>query len=224
MNLGDLITSHRVDSDDKISPYFTKQEDAIRFLNEAEEEAAVRARLLFDDTQTITVLPNVSRYDFTGLFEITRATMYRRVSTGPDVYATTGGIALTAISRDAMDHQYPCWREERKAPCFYIRDDVSITLPCIVDRAYIIRLEGYRGQKKQMQDAADTPEINPQHHRFLVQWSLHRAYAKPDSEIFNPDKSQKALDEFEAYFGYRPTVNERHREQADRPHHTTAYW
>jgi hypothetical protein len=223
MNLGELVTSHRVDSDDKVYPFFTKPDDVVRFLNEAEAVAAIRARLLFDDTQTITVTAGTSRYDFGGLFEITNAVAYRKTGE-PSTYATTGGIHLIAKSRDWMDRNYPDWREDRRPPCFYIRDDVSITLPCIVDRDYIIRLEGYRTPKKLMNDSNDRPEINALHHRFLVHWSLHRAYAKPDSEIFNPDKSAKALKEFEDYFGYRPTVNERHREQADRDHHNMAYW
>jgi hypothetical protein len=75
-----------------------------------------------------------------------------------------------------------------------------------------------------MDDSLDKPEIHPQHHRFLVHWALHRAYSKPDSEIFNPDKAAKALKDFEDYFGYRPTANERKREQASRPHHVRAYW
>jgi hypothetical protein len=68
-----------------------------------------------------------------------------------------------------------------------------------------------------------SPEINGVHHRHLVKWALHRGYQKPDAEVFDPSKSQLALDEFEAYFGKRPDAWNRKRINASRPHRNLAY-
>lgn len=68
-----------------------------------------------------------------------------------------------------------------------------------------------------------SPEINSAHHRHLVKWVLHRAYEKPDAETFDPDKSRRALAQFEEYFGVRPDASMRKRANASRPHRNLAY-
>jgi len=69
----------------------------------------------------------------------------------------------------------------------------------------------------------DTPEINGVHHRHLVKWALHRGYQRPDAETFDPDKSARALLEFENMFGKRPDAAYRKRQNSSRPHRNTSY-
>jgi hypothetical protein len=68
-----------------------------------------------------------------------------------------------------------------------------------------------------------TPEIAGVHHRHLIKWVLHRAYERPDAETFDPDKSARALKQFEDYFGFRPDAANRKRANASRPHRNLAY-
>jgi hypothetical protein len=57
MNLEDLIASFREDSTDKLEPYLWEDETVTRWLNEAQDEAAVRGRLLLDDsTPAVTTI------------------------------------------------------------------------------------------------------------------------------------------------------------------------
>jgi hypothetical protein len=68
-----------------------------------------------------------------------------------------------------------------------------------------------------------SPEITGIHHRHLVKWALHRGYQKPDSEIYDPEKSDKSLKEFVDMFGERPDASYRKRANSNRPHRNTAY-
>jgi hypothetical protein len=229
MNLGELRTQTRIDSDDRKPPFFSKDDELRAWLNEAEAEAAMRARLIFDDSQRVVLTAGTSRYTLTSLFEITWAGIYREATPAvppstPATYATRLERELYLIDRDENDEIYPQWREDRCAPERLIVDDTSVTLPGILASNYQLRLEGYRTPATPMVDNADEPEINPMHHRFLVHWALHRAYSKPDAEIFNPGKAADALKAFEAYFGERWSANQRKRNQASRPHHNRSYF
>ena len=68
-----------------------------------------------------------------------------------------------------------------------------------------------------------TPEISPTHHRHLVKWVLHRAYSRPETDMFDPEKANRALKEFVDYFGERPDASNRNRASASRPHRNLAY-
>jgi hypothetical protein len=47
----------------------------------------------------------------------------------------------------------------------------------------------------------DTPEIDAQYHLGLVDWMLHRAYSKQDSETLDKGKAKEHLKRFTARFG-----------------------
>jgi len=232
MTLDDLIAAFRFDADDLPESLgggdgdlLWKNVELARFFGEAEEEAAVRKRLLFDDYTLaivqIAVLEGQSSYPLDPrMFEVSKARLLD-AATGEfveDLYITT---------RDALDQRCPRWRDERRQPGFFIQDDTRIVLPGIVDRAYTLRLEGYRTPLVPItaeSDGSTVPEIGLIHHRFLVHWVLHRAYSKPDSDVFNPQKAATALGAFEQYFGLRPDADLRKDQRADQPHHNVAYW
>lgn len=231
MTLDDLIASFRVDADDVPTSVGGGTKDLLwsdaelaRFFGEAEEEAAIRKRLLYDDYTLsmvrIDVLAGQSSYPLDPrFFEISKARLLS-ADTGrfiEDLYITT---------RDEMDLRSTCWRDERRCPEMFIQDDTRIVLPGQIDRAYTLRLEGYRTPLVPItadSDGSAAPEIAAIHHRFLVHWVLHRAYSKPDSETLNPTKSATALAAFEQYFGLRPDADLRKDQQADRPHHNRAW-
>lgn len=225
MTLQELIDSFRTDADDTEAPYLWPDVELVRWFNEAEEEAAIRGRLLFDDTLTVSVAKDMSAYPFTALFEITRATLFRVLDPVGPVYARCGE-RLWPTDRVEMDRIDPDWRTDKRDPTRFIQEDTRIFLPCIVDRDYQMRLEGYRLPKVPFtpDDLDASPEIGPAHHRFLVHWVLHRAYQKPDTETLNPQKSAIALAAFEQYFGLRPDSDLRKDQQANRPHRNQAIW
>lgn len=233
MNLEDLIASFRVDSDDQARSVGGGQDDLLwpdtdvaRWFGEAEEEAALRKRLLFDDYTLaivrIDVLEDQSSYPLDPrMFEVSKARL---------LDATTGEFVedLYITTREALDQRCPLWRDERRQPGFFIQDDTRVVLPGIVDRAYTLRLEGYRTPLVPIVADSDplstVPEIGVIHHRFLVHWALHRAYGKQDADTFDPARSQRALNAFEQYFGLRPDADLRKDQQANQAHHNVAYW
>ena len=226
MTLADLIASFRVDADDQPEDHLWPDEDVARWAGEAEEEAAIRKHLLFDDyTLAIVrfdVLAGQSSYALDPrMFEVTKARLLN---------ATTGRFLedLYITTREQLDQQCRYWRDERRRPGTFIQDDIRIVLPGVVDRAYTMRIEGYRTPLVPITKDSDldstVPEIAAIHHRFLVHWMLYRAFGKPDSETFDPTRSGIALQRFEEYFGLRPDADLRKDWQANQIHHNVAWW
>lgn len=223
MKLQDLIASFRADTDDHKTPPLWPSKDVARWLAEAEDEAAIRKRLLFDaltpEVTEIEVLPGTIRYKMDSrLFEVTDAWLFNA--------AETQRTRLTLSDMATINQSCPFWRSDRGMPERIVIEDNYLTLPYLITEPWLVRLEGYRTPLEPLTfDSPDNePEIAPVHHRFLVYWALHRAYQKPDSETLNPGKSATALEDFEAYFGKRLTANQGKRNQADRPHRVLAYW
>lgn len=223
MTLNDLMASFGVDADDLVKPYRWKLEERARFFAEAEAEAAIRMRLLYDDYTAdlveIDVTEGVSSYPIDPrFFEITQAWLFR--------INATRGERLVGTDRDTMDRLNEGWRFDRRTPDRIIVEDTRVVFPCLVNADYTLKLHGYRTPLEPLTITKPdrSPEIAPIHHRFLVYWALHRAYSKPDSETLNPQKAALALAAFTDYFGERPRANQGMRNQADRPHRTRAYW
>lgn len=223
MNLEGLIASFRVDADDLArslgggqGDLLWSDDDVARWLTEAEEEAAIRKRLLPDEV-SLPINAQTRAYPFTELFEITRAELQPLAG---DV------IPLRIVSRDAMDGIAPDWRRATCSPTHLIQEDTRIVLAGAVAQAYTLNLEGLRLPKEPLSadDLFASPEIAPVHHRFLVFWALHRAYGKQDADTFDPDRSAQALSRFEQYFGLRPDADLRKDMRADVVHHNRAWW
>lgn len=227
MTLEDLIRLFRLESDDKVrdvdgqsDDLFWSDEAVADWLTEAELEAAIRKRLLFEDTRAdmclITVTSGSSSYTLhPAWFEITGAFLAR---TGSTDYCR-----LHATDRDELDGLCPNWRFERYEPGAFIQDDTRIVLPGRVQFGYTLRLEGYRVPLEPLKNDGDEPEIAQVHHRMLVQWALHRAYGVQDADSFDPQRSDKALAKFVQYFGLRPDADLRKDARANHPHHNVAW-
>lgn len=223
MTLNDLIQSFRVDADDRIDPFLWEDDEVTRFFNEAEDEACIRARLIREKANTsicqIAVVNPTTTYALDPrIVEIAYASM---------VYAGAAAMfpyVLAKTSSEELDQIRPYWRAQTYRPTAIIQYDDHLELDCIPDASYTINLEVFRLPLTPMAKDTDTPEIVAKHHRHLVQWALHRAYQKPDTETLNLNKSALAETEFEKYFGSRPNADLRKRQQANRPHRNRAIW
>lgn len=230
MTLSELIAAFRSETDDKVravNPGGTTNEllwsdlDITGFLNEAETEAAIRKRLIFDsftaEVTEIDVVAGTSKYALDPrLFEVTAAYLYDATETRRQ--------RLTPTDLPYLSEHSPYWRGDRSPPERIVIEDTYILLPNLITEPGLLRLEGYRTPMRPLTDENDTPEIAEVHHRFLLHWALHRAFKKKDVEVLDPTASATELAAFEAYFGYRLTANQGKRNQVDRPHHVKAYW
>lgn len=202
MSFDELLEAFYSDVNDSAIPHLTSKANVSRYLNEAEEEACIRANLLFDQTTPavceIAITAGTSVYKIhTAILNITKA-----------YFMSTGGteVELCIIDRLELDRRSKGWRRETGEPRYLIQDDTRIQLGCIPSTAGTLRIECYRLPLKKIEDA-DKPEIHRAHHRHLVKWVSHRAYATPDSELFDPTRSARSLAEFEKEFGYHPSAH-----------------
>lgn len=226
MNLEALRAAVRTDADDHgeakdKSDALLKDAAIDAWLNEGEEEACIRANLLFESTLeqmcVISVEPGQQSYPLDPRWiTITKAYLTKE---GSDC-----AIHLHLTSREALDRIRPNWRTEARDPTGLMQYDTRVEFDAPIAEAWTLHLEGYRLPIQPMVKKEDAPEIGRIHHTHLRHWALHRGYAIPDSEIFNPDKSAKALAAFTAVFGLRPDADLRKTQQQDVPHHNLAYW
>jgi len=222
MTLEELIAQFRSDTFDLELPYLSSDADVTAWLNEAEAEACIRARLIHDDSTpavcTIAATALTASYPLhTSIIDVTRATF---THTGEDVE-----YVLYLTDRVDMDRCYSDWRTRVDSPRQGIQDDKTFRLGCKPSTDGTITLECYRLPLVNIEDAtSESPEIGRIHHRHLIQWALHRCYSRPDAEIFNPNKSVTALAEFTRVFGLRPDADYRRASQANRAHSNKAVW
>jgi len=221
MNLGQLITSFRTDADDSAKPYLWIDEEVIGWLNEAEEEAAIRGKLIFE-----SIRPEICQIQIS----VAAGNVYKLHGAVSEItYASlidsSGEVTkLKIIDRFELIRIKPDWRTTTEKPEYLIHHDNNIEIGCVVDASYTIKLEVNRLPLRCMEKEYDSPEINRVHHKFLVQWALHRAYEKPDAETLNPSKSRLSEAKFTEYFGERPNAGMRKDENANRPHRNKGYW
>lgn len=210
----------RLLAQDTTLPYLWQDEDIDDWLNEAQQEAAIRARLL---RATPASHPALCEFSLTAgetaialpeqLYEIS----YQEWVIGAE------RRPLKLVSREWMDTTLPGWRAMPAAEPDYLvqdRQQLQVVPPPIADGAVLI--EGYR-LPEPMELDDDEPRIPLAHHIHLVQWALHVGYSMPDAETFNPGKSQAAEAEFARYFGARPDADLRADTRNDETHRIVAW-
>ena len=210
----------RLLAQDTTLPYLWQDEDIDDWLNEAQQEAAIRARLL---RATPASHPALCEFSLTAgetaialpeqLYEIS----YQEWVIGAE------RRPLKLVSREWMDTTLPGWRAMPAAEPDYLVQDrqaLEVVPPPIAAGAVLI--EGYR-LPEPMELDDDEPRIPLAHHIHLVQWALHIGYSLPDAETLNPGKSQAAEAEFARYFGARPDADLRADTRNDETHRIVAW-
>lgn len=221
MNVQQLVDQFRVDALDREVPTLWSEPDVLAWLNEAQAEAAVRGRLLLDDSTP-------------AVCEIAIAAGVASQPLHPKVYEiahlrfknaeTADARALDLVSREFLDAKHPHWREHGPGePRFAIQTETRLRLVPAPREAGKVHLEAYRLPLKQLVHCGDKPEIHEAHHAYLVHWALHRAFSQPDSDGFDPKRSNASLGEFEAYFGARPDSDLRRATRHDEPQVTVVH-
>lgn len=221
MNLEQLIKQFRIDADDLTEPHFWDAEWIAVWLTEAQTEAAVRGRLLYEAADPavcqIAVAANAATHDLhKALFELVHL---RFQPTG----AATSSV-LYIKTREELDRIRPGWRDETGTPRHAIQDDTRITLVPRPEAAGTLHIEGYRVPLKALENDTDKPELNEAHHRHLVHWALHRAFSKPDSETIDPARAATAEATFTRYFGPSPDADLRRSTRHDEVQTNKAFW
>ena len=218
MNGTALIAEFRDLSQDLNEPYLWDDTFVLGKLNEAEREAADRARLLFDDA-TVTVVD----------IAVTAGTA--KHATSPlilDVeraFWVVGDEAtpLHLYDRHEMDRLRDDWRTESDTPTGLVWDGINVTLNRVPLVDGTIHLEVHRLPATSF-TASTSPEIPAIHHAELVPWALFRAFSVPDADGANPELAGMYYGRFERYFGRKRGANLRRSQRANKPHVNKAWW
>lgn len=215
MNAGELIEAYRNESHDKSIPPLVKDERLLQFASEAEREACRRANLLIDSTSGFCSVA-VSAND--PLVEIDQSIInIRRARLSISLYP------LSPVRAEEMDRVNPGWESHVGTPTTYVTDYQTgfIRLYPIQRTTADLIITVSRLPVLEMTDDGDEPEIRQEYHPALVQWMLYRAYAIQDADLFDQNKSARALAEFEREFGRKSSARneawQRERPMIDTP-------
>ena len=211
-----MIRRFRVRANDMAQPHLFADQDVIDWLNDAEEQACVRGRLLREDALPemcrIVLEAGKSTYKLhQKLYEISHLR----------VLPQNGGRSrhLLIKTREWLDAEMPDWRDSNRPAMFAIQDDISLRVVGKVDDGDVLALECYRLPLKPMEADNSKPEIHIAHHDHLIDWALHRAFSVPDAETFDPNRAALAEQAFTRYFGPLPDSDMRRITRHDQQHH-----
>ena len=215
------MAQFRIDADDLEQPYLWPDEWVAQWLTEAQNEAAIRGRMLYEAADPaiceISVTVGIATYPL-------HKSIYELGHLRFKAAGATRSERLHQITREELDRIRPGWRDEEGAPEFSIQDDARITLVPRPTTAGTLHIEGYRVPLKALANDTDKPELNESHHRHLVHWALHRAFTKPDSETIDPTRAATAEAAFTRYFGPRPDADLRRSTRHDEVQTNKAFW
>ncbi|MFA7290896.1 MAG: DUF6682 family protein [Rhodocyclaceae bacterium] len=206
MTLDQLVAAFRRDIKDTKKPYLVSADDAMRYANQAQREAARRARLLVDSTSDlcqVAVTAGEAVVDIDPcIISIRRARLQ-----------SASRPLLKAVVRDMDDH-YAGWDSSSNTSTPYV-----VVVDYATDQLYLyptpstsdtLLLTVTREPLEDMEADSSTPEIAPRYHEALIAWMKYRAYTADDSDLYSEAQAARANAAFEAEFG-PPTsaVNER---------------
>lgn len=221
MTLEELIAQYRIDAHDTAQPYFASDLSVTEWLNEAQDEAVIRGRLIHESANEavcrIAMEAGKSVYPLhEALYELDHVAFLAEGETErTPVYLT---------SPENLDRILYGWRDRGGIPKFAVQDDESIRLVPTPNQAGTLILEGFRLPLADMVAPTDSPEINGAHHRHLVNWALYRGFSIPDQEMIDPNRAALAERNFTEYFGTRPDCDLRRITREDTPHHNEAFF
>jgi len=198
MKVSEIMTIFRAEIKDKKKPYFVDEAMALSFLNQAQSEAARRARLLVDSrTQeicrvqvnagepVIDIDPRIISIRRARLASCSRPLVKRKV-------------------RD-MDEQFPGWDSStnQSTPMILVTDygTNQLYLHSIPKADDELMLTVTREPLVDLSGDNDVPEIPTRYHQGLIAWMKYRAYSIDDADRYDPKQAGIALGHFEAEFG-----------------------
>lgn len=203
MNLGEILTQARLELDDTEQDYLWSDSELISYINEAQEQACRRSRLIIDSSTPeiciIYLIANEAVYD-----------LHEKVLAIKDVVGANGH-ALTGAPVNWMNENIASWRNNTSDEVSAIVTDYEtdkIRVYPIPTKDSTLGLRVVRMPIAKLVGLHDVPEIKSRYHMALIHWVKHRAYLKKDADTLDKNASVEALGLFELEFGRpRPAYN-----------------
>lgn len=217
MNLENLIRRFRVALRDTAVPYLVSDEGATDWLNDAQDQACIRGRLIRDDSTTaatrIDLVDGQHTYPLhESVYELIAVRLIHASGEKP--------TPIKVQSREWLDRNVCDWRESTRPAEWMIQDDTSIRIVGAFAVGDHIELELYRLALSPMANAGDEPEIHKAHQIHLIDWALHKGFSVPDVETFDQARADLSERAFTAYFGAMPDSDLRRITRHDTEHHS----
>lgn len=205
MTTPELIIALRELLDDEKLPYLWQDSALVRYLNDAERQAARRAYLLIDrNTASICMLSLLA--------STASYTLHSKVLTIRRATVDSSEIPLIVYTKEEVDFLVNVgntWEsvnvgipeivihEANDELIFYPPPQSADTARFEVARLPLVDLANVD---------TSSPEIPVMYHEDLILWGAHRAYMKNDSDSINMGLSKEYEDKFEKRFGPLPTA------------------
>lgn len=209
MTLAELRLAARMRLDDQISPYLWSDNELNSFINQAVNEACLRARLNVDtstpDVALIKVVAGTASY-----------AIHRAVFQVERVYLETSAEVLFPFGYADLDQFDQSWAQRSGRPKYYnldmnyfmeggeLKHRLTINPTPIINEN--MRLTVYRLPLEAMSADGDEPDVPLQYQPDLLHWVCHLAYLKQDTEVSNPKAALEYEARFEQAFGKRRTA------------------
>lgn len=200
MKLSELRAEARGRLDDRAPPYLWTVEDLDRYLNSAVEEAAIRARLIYDE-RTPRVVEIALRE---GVAEYPLAAEVIRVDYA--VLQSTGRQIERIKDRDlrAWDGE---WSTAAGTVTAFHEREQSIRIYRIPQAVDVVKLALWRLPLCKLKTDDDEPEIPRREHIKLIDWVCREAFLKRDSDAFDENRAATFAALFTASFGPRESAD-----------------
>ena len=201
MKLFDILTDYRRQTQDQVKPYRFPDDEVVAYFNEAQREAARRARLIVDSTTDgvaqVAVSAGVPLVDISAkIISIRRIRLQSR------------SARLTKRTVREMDELAPGWdtSTHTSQPSTVVVDYQSDALflyptPAADD----VLLMTVTREPLEIHSNDDVPEIASRYHPALIEWAKFKAYSNEDTDLYDEKKASVALKRFEDEFG--PPIN-----------------
>lgn len=202
MNAGDVIDIWRRHVDDVAEPVRWSDEEALEFLNDAQNEAARRTRYFVDSTTAAIAQLAVTQASG-GLVALDPRVLFVRN------VRFAGKRPLARRTMQDMQTMDPFWQDAGTGlPCVFIPDYQTGKLlfwppP---DADYIGLATVVRDPLAEVTKEDDALELPDRYLRNLRHWMAYRAYMKPDEETYDPARAAQSLALFEQEFGPRSSA------------------
>lgn len=207
MDVAELERLFRTRVDDGIPEYLCHKQTFLDYLNEAQEEAAMRSCLLFEKDAPYCTLPVTSGI---GTYKLDCAIFLV-------VRAELDGCVLDLKDRLDMDRLKASWRSGGDDPFAATHYDTTLEICPKPVKDGELKLETYRLPKPLKTDG-DCPEIHRSHHRDLLLWCQSRHYAVPDTDIYDQRRADAFEKQFTAIFGQKVDADNKRDWFANTPH------
>ena len=194
MKVRDFIKRCRTTTSDLTNKYFWSDEEWLDALNEACDEACIRARLIENESIELDHSANDPYADIPDhVWAVQRVTF--------------NGRSLDLCDKAMLDESEGKEWESRTSDvpiaCYEVGGRLRF-FP-IPQTAGVVIVHGFCTPETPLADDDDEPTwLRQRLHEKLLNWTLHVAYSKQDADTFDANLAQKYEAAFERDFGPRP--------------------